>query len=139
MGGMLVAAQGPIYARLSEGLNRDPLTAVFLAFLSATLATGTLVLLLGNWRSLSSVALATLPPWVWIGGLLGVCQVVISMRAIPLLGVSAFLVLVIAGNLVAATVYDHFGMLGLVPRPVTVSRLLSLVIVIVGALFVARA
>ena len=138
IGGMLVAAQGPIYARLSEGLNRDPLTAVFLAFLSATFATGILVVAGGNWRSLSIAGLATLPPWVWFGGILGVCQVVISMRAIPLLGVSAFMVLVISGNLIGAAFYDHLGVFGLVPRSFNSLRLAGITIVIVGALLTAR-
>lgn len=70
IGGMLVAAQGPIYAKLSEELNRDPLAAVFVAFLTATVATGLLVFGLGNWRSISASNLTSLPPWVWLGGLL---------------------------------------------------------------------
>jgi len=118
---MLVAAQGPIYARLSEGLRGDSLAAVFLSFLSATLVTGLLVVGAGNWRTISGVA--NLPPWVWLGGLLGACHVVISMHAIPLVGISAFLVLVISGNLIGAAIYDHFGVFGLAPRPFTASRL----------------
>ena len=51
IGGMLVAAQGPICARLSEELNRDSLAAVFLAFLIATVA-ARLVVRLGSWRSI---------------------------------------------------------------------------------------
>ena len=51
IGGMLVAAQGPICARLSEELNRDSLAAVFLAFLIATVAARLLVVRLGSWRS----------------------------------------------------------------------------------------
>ncbi len=137
IGGMLVAAQGPIYARLSEGLRGDSLAAVFLAFLSATFATGLLVLGAGNWRSMSG--LANLPPWVWLGGLLGACHVVISMHAIPRVGVGTFLVLVISGNLVGAAIYDHVGAFGLVARPFTMVRLAGLVTVVVGALLTIRA
>lgn len=136
---MLVAAQGPIYARLSEGLNRDPLASVFIAFLSATLVTGLLAVVLGNWRSLSAAGLAALPAWVWLGGLFGACHVVISMRVIPLVGVSAFLVLVIAGNLIGAAIYDHFGALGLVSRPFTALRLGGLTLVLIGVLVTTRA
>jgi transporter family-2 protein len=137
IGGMLVAAQGPIYARLSEGLNGDSLAAVFLAFLSATVVTGLLVLGVGNWRSISG--LARLPYWVWLGGLLGACHVVISMHAIPLVGISMFLVLVISGNLIGSAIYDHFGAFGLVSRPFNVLRLAGLVIVLVGVLVTLRA
>jgi len=139
LGGMLVAAQGPIYARLSEGLNRDPLLAVFLAFLTATMATGLLVLGLGNWRSLSVSNLVSLPPWVWLGGLLGVCHVVISMLTIPVLGASLFLVLVVAGNLMGGAAYDHMGALGLDRRPLDVTRLFGLALVLAGVFVTTRA
>lgn len=139
IGGMLVAAQGPIYARLSEELNRDPLAAVFVAFLTAAMATGLLVVGFGSWRSISLPALASLPSWVWLGGLLGACHVVISMQAIPVTGVAAFLVLVIAGNLIGASIYDHFGAFGVTERPFGAGRLTGLMLVLIGVLVSVRA
>ncbi|MFN7751760.1 MAG: DMT family transporter [Pseudomonadota bacterium] len=139
VGGMLVAAQGPIYARLSKDLNRDTLAAVFVAFSTATLATGLLTVGSGSWRSISLPALAALPAWVWLGGLLGACHVVISMHTIPVVGVTAFLVLVIVGNLVGASIYDHLGAFGLAERPFGMVRLLGLLLVLVGVLVVVRA
>lgn len=139
IGGMLVAAQGPIYARLSEELNRDPLAAVFVAFLTATVATAVLVVGSGSWRSICAPVLTSLPPWVLLGGLLGACHVVISMQAIPLTGVTAFLVLVIAGNLIGASIYDHFGVFGLAERPFGIGRLIGLMLVLTGVLVTVRA
>jgi transporter family-2 protein len=138
IGGMLVAAQGPIYARLSAGLNHDPLAAVSVAFLTATIAAGFLVVGLGNWRSITTASLGSLPRWVWLGGLLGACHVVISMQTIPRIGLGAFLVLVIAGNLIGAGLYDHFGAFGMTPRPFTAVRFAGLTIVLIGALVTAK-
>lgn len=138
-GGVLVAAQGPIYARLSKELNGDPLAAVFIAFFSATMVTGLLVAALGSWRSMSLSILASLPAWVWLGGLLGVCHVMISMRAIPVTGVTAFLVLVIAGNLIGASIYDHFGWFGVPEKPLGIARLAGLMLVLIGAAVTVRA
>jgi transporter family-2 protein len=70
-----------------------------LACLTATIITGVLVVGLGGWRSITLASLTELPRWVWLGSLLGACQVIISMRTIPTIGVSTFLVMVIAGNL----------------------------------------
>lgn len=139
VGGMLVAAQGPIYARLSQELNRDPLAAVFVAFLTATLATGLLALASGSWRSISATALLALPSWVWLGGLLGACHVMISMRAVPVTGATVFLVLVVAGNLIGASIYDHVGAFGLTERPFGIIRLLGLIVVLAGVLTVIKA
>ncbi len=132
IGGMLVAAQGPIYAKLSEELNRDSLVAVFVAFLTATLATGLLVLVTGGWRSISVTALLALPSWVWLGGLLGACHVMISMQVIPVTGATVFLVLVIAGNLIGASIYDHVGAFGLDHRPSWYGPPSRVMIVLVG-------
>lgn len=66
-GGMLVAAQGPIYARLSIGLGRDHLLSVFLAFATATVATGLLAMVTGSFRTLTASSFASLPWWVWLG------------------------------------------------------------------------
>jgi uncharacterized membrane protein YdcZ (DUF606 family) len=46
------------------------------------------------------------------------------MQAIPLTGVAAFLILVVAGNLIGA-VYDHFGAFGITARPFSSKRLMG--------------
>jgi transporter family-2 protein len=138
IGGMLVAAQGPIYARLSEGLGRDYLVAVFLAFLTATLATGVLVFATGHHRAITVAAISGLPLWAWLGGLLGATHVLISMQAIPVLGVTLFLVIVVTGNLAGAALYDHVGAMGLSPRPMSWVRASGLVLVVLGVAIAAR-
>lgn len=138
-GGLLVAAQGPIYARLSEGLGRDYLLAVFLAFSTAAIVTGAMALASGSFRNLSAATLGSLPAWVWLGGMFGAIHVVISMQSIPVLGVTLFLVIVITGNLVGAAVYDHFGAMGLAERPFSLTKALGLALVILGVGIVAKA
>jgi transporter family-2 protein len=135
---MLVAAQGPIYARLSDGLGRDHLLAVFLAFLTATCATGVLACLAGSFRNLTMPSLIALPPWVWLGGLFGAIHVVISMQSIPMLGVTVFLVLVVTGNLVGAAIYDHWGVMGIAERPFSLPKAIGIGCVILGVGIVAN-
>lgn len=139
LGGMLVAAQGPIYARLSEGLGHDPLLAVFLAFATATAVTGTLALMAGSFRTLTMAGLLSLPPWVWLGGLFGAIHVVISMQSIPVLGVTLFLILVVTGTLVGGAAYDHLGAMGLEVRSFSVVKGIGLALVVAGVTIVAHA
>ena len=139
VGGMLVAAQGPIYARLSAGLNRDYLLAVFLAFSTAAVLTGALALLSGSFRSLSVATLSHLPLWVWLGGVFGAIHVVISMQSIPALGATLFLVIVVTGNLVGAAMYDHFGAMGLEVRSFSFAKGLGLLLVVAGIGIAVRA
>ena len=44
----------------------------------------------------------------------------------------------VAGQLAAALVLDHFGLLGLVRHPVNLSRALGLILVLVGAVLVRK-
>jgi transporter family-2 protein len=139
LGGMLVAAQGPIYARLAEGLGRNYLLAVFLAFATAAVVTGIMALVTGSFRGLSAATLGGLPIWVWLGGMFGAVHVVISMQSIPVLGVTLFLVIVVTGNLAGAALYDHFGAMGLAERPFSLAKAFGLALVILGVGMVARA
>ena len=139
LGGMLVAAQGPIYARLVEGLGRNYLLAVFLAFAVAALVTGIIALVTGSLRGLSAATLSGLPIWVWLGGMFGAIHVVISMQSIPVLGVTLFLVIVVTGNLVGAALYDHVGAMGLTERPFSLTKAFGLALIVLGVGIVARA
>lgn len=139
LGGILVAAQGPIYARLAEELGRNYLLAVFLAFATAALVTGFMALVTGSFRGLSAATLSGLPIWVWLGGMFGAVHVVISMQSIPVLGVTLFLVIVVTGNLAGAALYDHFGAMGLTARPFSLTKAFGLALVVLGVGMVARA
>ena len=137
VGGMLVAAQGPIYARLSEGLDRNTLVAVFLAYGTAALLTGTMALATGGFRGVSATSIVDLPPWVWLGGLFGALHVVIAIQSVPVLGLTLFLVIVTIGSLFGGALYDHLGILGLVERPITLLKLAGLALVTFGVAVVA--
>ena len=139
LGGMLVAAQGPIYARFSEGLGRNSHLAVFLAFATAALVKGVIAVVTGSFRGLTTATLTGLPLWVWLGGLFGAVHVVISMQSIPVLGITLFLVIGVTGNLVGAAIYDHFGAMELAERPFSLTKALGLTLVIISVGIVARA
>ena len=64
--------------------------------------------------------------------------VVAAAFAAPRLGVASTITLMIAGQLVAGMVVDHFGGFGIAPRPVTLIRLLGVGLVFVGVVLVRR-
>jgi transporter family-2 protein len=131
LGGVLIAAQGPIYARMASELNGNKLAAAWLAFVVATTALS--VVLLVTRTSLPSVTeLRLLPAWIWIGGLFGVYQVLVSMNAVPHLGVTLFIALVILGNLAAGLLYDHFGMFGLNIKPINFQSSIGVSLIVLG-------
>ena len=137
LGGIAVAAQGPIYARLAGGLNDNPLAAAFLAFITASGFLG-LVLLASGLDCPRLSHLARLPPWVWLGGVFGAYQVIVSMIAVPRLGATLFIMIAVLGNMLGGSLYDHLGMFGLERRPLTIGSVLGIGLVFLGVLIKAR-
>ena len=134
--GAVVAMQGPINARLALTVG-GPLQAALVSF-----GVGFIALLALNLALRHSVPpaseLAATPWWIWIGGLLGAVMVTLAVIAIPHIGVAAWVGAVIAGQLTAAVVYDHFGLFGQAAREATPLRLLGVALMGLGVYLIRR-
>ncbi|MBO9450702.1 DMT family transporter [Tropicibacter sp. R16_0] len=131
LGGALIAAQGPIYTRMAE-LVGGPLQTAALAFGLGTLSL--LMLLIATNSPLPRRSdIASVPLWMWAGGLIGVYVVVVSILAVPRLGVASYMVCVIVGQLAAGYVYDRTGAFGMEMRDFSTANLIGLGLVAFGA------
>jgi len=74
------------------------------------------------------------PWWMWIGGITGAIYVTTSLALLPKVGAANFILCVIAGQMIAALLLDHFGLLGLAVKPVNVGRVLGVLVMIIGLL-----
>jgi len=73
------------------------------------------------------------PWWLWIGGVMGALYVFSAAAFAAQLGAGGFLALVVAGQMVAAVAVDHFGLMNLTPRPVTLMRGAGVALILIGA------
>ncbi|MGH2911693.1 MAG: DMT family transporter, partial [Solirubrobacteraceae bacterium] len=64
--------------------------------------------------------------------------VTVAILTVRTLGVSGLTAIVISGQLVAAVVIDRLGLLGIAKQPIDLSRIVGLVLLVVGALLVVR-
>jgi transporter family-2 protein len=78
------------------------------------------------------------PPWLWLGGLLGALYVGSGIVLGPQLGGAMFMALTVTGQLLAALVLDHYGLLGFPVRPVDLGRIVGVSLVIAGVIVLAR-
>ena len=134
--GALVAIQAPINAMLARGLG-SAVSAAVVSFAVGLVALAVVALLTAPRPE--TAALRALPPHAWIGGLMGAVFVASAAWAAPRLGIAWLLVLTIAGQLAAALVIDHFGLLGAPRQPATAARLAGLALVLAGAALMRRA
>jgi transporter family-2 protein len=86
-----------------------------------------------------SAALAgRVPWWAWSGGLFGAIFIGLGIVLVPRLGTATFLALLVAGQMGASVVFDHFGWLGLAQRPIDLPRLLGVALLIGGVVLIRR-
>lgn len=130
IGGAVLPLQALINARLG-GVSGGPLWAAAISFGLGTLA---LLLYIGA-RRIGAPTLGEAlqaPWWIWVGGALGAFYVASAIIAVPRLGAAALVAFVICGQVLAAMLLDHFGVLQ-APKPINPTRLLGGALVIGGA------
>jgi transporter family-2 protein len=135
IGGVLLAIQAPTNALLGKA-SGSAIVAAFISFLIGTIALGATVASTSG--RLFDPALKQVPWYAWLGGFYGAFFVAVAAFGAPRVGVGVLLTAAIAGQLAAALVLDHFGLLGLTRHPVTITRGLGLVLVLVGAALVRK-
>lgn len=131
IGGALIAAQGAIYTRMAELLGGS-IQATALAFAIGTFALFALLTITGAPFPRRS-DMAAVPAWIWFGGLIGVYVVLVSIFAVPRMGIASYMVCVIVGQLAASFAYDRIGAFGMEVREFSSANLLGLGLVAVGA------
>lgn len=133
--GCFVGLQAPVNARL--GRQVGALQAATVSFAIGTLA----LILVASLSSggLSSVGDATRAPW-WalVGGILGAFYVTVALLTVRTLGLSGLTAIVVTGQLAIAVVVDRFGLLGIAKQHIDASRILGLVLLVVGVVLVVR-
>jgi bacterial/archaeal transporter family-2 protein len=110
------------------------LWAAFFSYLGGTL-TMAMVLVVAR-ESLPPSAIPGVDWWMWSGGVFGVVYIVISIFVLPRLGAAGVVGLIVAGQLLASLIVDHFGLLGVAYHPASAPRVLGAVCLIAGAILV---
>ena len=82
--------------------------------------------------------LARIPWWAWTGGVFGAIFIGLGIVLVPKLGAATFIALLVAGQMIGSVVFDHFGWLGLAERPIDLSRVIDVLLLIAGVVLIRR-
>lgn len=130
LAGISVPTQAGINAQL--GLwTRSPVLASTISFMVGTLT----LILYSLITRIPLPALATVgnhPWWIWVGGTLGAFFVTATIILVPKLGATTMVALVLAGQMFASLLLDHFGLLGYPLHPVSLGRIAGVLLVCAG-------
>jgi len=133
--GALVAMQAPINSRLGKTVGGvQAATFSFLVGSAALVAIS--FVLRGGLGSLGQIG--KVPWWALVGGLLGAVYVFVALEAVKTLGASGLTAVVITGQLAMSVLVDRLGLLGVARTPITLHRVLGIVLLIAGVALVVR-
>jgi bacterial/archaeal transporter family-2 protein len=133
--GGLIALQAPINSGLGKTVGTFPAAAV--SFIVGTLVLIGIVLVSGEVGSISGIA--HVKAQYLIGGLLGAAYVTTVLVTVRTLGAGGVTGATVAGQLTAAVIIDRLGILGLEGKPITLARMLGVLLLFTGTVLVIRA
>ncbi len=127
VGGIAVGVQSPLSSMISQRLG--VIESIFIIHLGGAIAALIPLIYYGggkisNWR--------TVPWYALCAGVFGLVVIFSMSYMIPRVGVATALIILLAGQLFIGTILDHFGLLGAIQRPLELSRIMGLAIVLAG-------
>jgi transporter family-2 protein len=134
--GIAISIQAGVNANLRQSLT-NPVLAAAISFGTGLLAL--IVMLFVSGVSAPSLdAVRQVSWWKWTGGIIGAVYVTTVIISVPKIGTANLVSLSVAGQLLAAVVLDHYGLLGFALHPANGWRILGMVVIVVGVLLVVR-
>lgn len=105
-----------------------------------TIGAATAILIgLTGWDSAVFSRLKEVPVWLLTAGAMGGALVFGIAWAMPQLGAGTAFVLMIAGQVISGLIFSHFGLLGSPVEPVSMIKIVGVVLLITGAAIVTLA
>ncbi len=136
LAGMCMATQSGINSQLKITINNAWNTVLVSFFVGFVLIL--LIVLITKQPFPNLKLLQTVPVYQYAGGLLGVCFVSIAIVSAPVIGAAPMFALIVGGQLLAALCFDHFGLIGFKPNPISLVKVLGVLMVIAGAYLIIR-
>ncbi len=129
--GITVAVQPSVNARLAQKVGI--IESACISFAVGTIALYLLLLVSGRgtFRGVSETAW-----WEWTGGILGAIFVSTTIVVVPRIGTAAAMAAIIAAQLIAGIILDHFGFFGFQGTPVDAKRVVGVLLLLAGAMLI---
>ncbi|MCB0102437.1 MAG: DMT family transporter [Anaerolineales bacterium] len=126
IGGMAIGVQGPLSSMITQKLGS--LESVFIIHIGGAIAALIPMLFVGSrlseWKSV---------PWyALVAGSFGLIVISAMGYMIPRIGAAGALITLLAGQLLVASLLDHFGLLGMTSRTIDLQRIIGFGVVMLG-------
>ena len=134
--GTMMPTQAAVNNKMAAVVD-SPVLAAFISFFVGTV--GLLIFMIATGTPLGILTSAkNAPPIAWIGGLMGAFFVAATVTLVPRLGVAMTFSLIVAGQMLITLVLDHFGVLGVPVKEISLMRILGILLITGGVVLVRR-
>ena len=133
--GAFLPMQGSMNSKLAKA-GENPVYASMISFTIGVLALVTYILLTSqnvSWKGLKDA-----PSYSWLGGVLGAFYVTVIVFAFPKIGPGLTFGLVVAGQLITSIVMEHFQIMGTPHQPISLGRIVGVLLIIIGVVAVKK-
>lgn len=133
LGGVAIGIQSPIAGAMGQRIGGA--ASSLIVHMSGMILSAVLLWLKGGekireWN--------TLPWYMLIAGVFGVILYQTISYTLPKIGSTLMVTLIIIGQLITGIVIDHFGWLGVTPRPVDFPRIIGVGVLILGGYLISK-
>jgi len=137
--GFIIGFGPPIQTAINSKLGQQVNSTLMASLVSFTV--GFIILLIIKTMTNKKFKLETkdeyhgkLRPIYLIGGALGVIYITVNIFLMPYLGAALTTIAGMLGQMIIALIIDHFGLLGIYERKITLRRLVGIATIIIGVL-----
>jgi transporter family-2 protein len=133
--GVALPVQAGVNTQLRGALGHPALAAA-ISFFVGTVALAAYVV--AARLSIPAGAVSRTLWWHWSGGLIGAFFIACAIILAPRLGAATLVGAVVAGQMLASLVLDHYGLVGYPQHPMNLWRLAGVALVLAGVFLIQR-
>ncbi|WP_104403455.1 DMT family transporter [Vibrio penaeicida] len=131
LGGCIIPIQAIMTDALKSKLAIDQVDATFILYFGGAITSLFFSLIINKHNVLLKFQVSDW--WMWASGCIGFFYIFLMFIAFPKLGVSVSILFVFLGQVVLSVAIDHFGLFGMPHHPISVTKLIGLIFILMGA------
>jgi bacterial/archaeal transporter family-2 protein len=132
--GVCLGMQPILNAALGKAIT--PKVAAFHSVFISTIIICIVILLSGNFNEYQNIK--NISPLYWVGGVLGIVIVFLSIKVVPVLGPTMALSIFVSVQLIVGALINHFGVFGVAKAPIDFIRFFGIILLLIGVKMVLR-
>ncbi len=132
--GAIISIYLPMISQTARILGSGPMANV--PFFAIGLLTSIVVAIASGARVEQFQRIGTIPLWLLTAGIMSAAMIIGSSFLVPRIGIGAFFVLLVSGQVLAGLLFGYFGLFGVPATPLSIGKIAGAACVIAGVYLV---